>query len=193
MQLKVRLPQTDPAANLAAGTPSKTRRDFFPRQRAQQTPFRESVRGCGCTKSRCRRFPSHGCSLAGPAPQSSANKEQGLRNYERKKSRDLAIPEYSGRAFKVTRCCNLRARRSLSNRLEEGNLPVDGVIGGHECCHMGGPNGLLSLLRQRGIDGTFLIAPRIGAGTITTSVKKISNRRNMSAPDTFVRFRLDSG
>src|SRR5438046_852891 len=60
MQLTMRLPQTDPAANLAAGTPSKTRRDFFPRRRAQQTPFRESVRGCGCTKSRCRRFESSG-------------------------------------------------------------------------------------------------------------------------------------
>src|SRR6266487_5514363 len=124
---------SDLAANLAAGTPSKTRRDFFLRQRAQQTPFRESVRGCGCTKSRCRRFPSHGCSLAGPAPQSSANKEQGLRNYERKKSRDLAAPEYSGRAFKVAQC------------------------------------------------------------GITRSVKKISNRRNMSAPATLVRFRSDSG
>src|SRR4030095_3155830 len=141
MQLKVRLPQTDPAANLAAGTPSKTRRDFFPRQSAKQTPFRESVRECGCTKSRCRRFPSHGCSLADPAPLSSANQEQGLRNYERKKSHDLAAPEYSGRAFKVTRCGNLRARRSLSNRLEDGNLPVDGVIGGHEWCHMGGQTG----------------------------------------------------
>src|SRR6266480_6671424 len=119
MQLTMRLPQTDPAANLAAGTPSKTRRDFFPRRRAQQTPFRESVRGCGCTKSRCRRFPSHACSLAGPAPQSSANKEQRLRNYERKK-RDLAAPEHSGRAFKVARCGNhvaearIRARLALS-------------------------------------------------------------------------------
>src|SRR5438309_11897709 len=98
MQLTVLLPQTDPAANLAAGTPSKTRRDFFPRRRAQQKPFRESVQECGCTKSRCRRFPSHACSLAGPAPQSSANKEQRLGNYERKKTRGLAAPEHSGRS-----------------------------------------------------------------------------------------------
>src|SRR5216117_3740279 len=121
MQLTMRLPQTDPAANLAAGTPSKTRRDFFPRRRAQQTPFRELVRGCGCTKSRCRRFPSHACSLVGPAPQSSANKEQRLRNYERKKTRGLAPPEHSGLAFKVAECdkhvaeARIRARLALSD------------------------------------------------------------------------------
>src|SRR5206468_12129273 len=97
--------QNEPAPKLAAGTPSKTRPDFFPRRRARQTPFRESVRECGCTKSRFRRFPSHACSLAGPA-QSSANKEQRLRNYERKKTRGLAAPEHSGRAFKVARCGN---------------------------------------------------------------------------------------
>src|SRR5207248_4235114 len=89
MQLTTHLPQTDPAANLATGTPSKTRQDFFPRRRARQTPFLESVRECGCTKSQCRRFPSHACSLVGLAPLSSANKEQCLRNYERKKSRRL--------------------------------------------------------------------------------------------------------
>src|SRR5437667_11131185 len=127
MQLTMRLLQTDPAANLAAGTPSKTRRDFFPRRRAQQTPFRESVRGCGCTKSRCRRFPSPACSLAGPAPQSSANKEQCLRNYERKKTRGLAAPEHSGLAFKVARCGNhvSEARESDGSAISESAWTIE--------------------------------------------------------------------
>src|SRR6266700_2258511 len=117
MQLTVRLPQTDPAANLVAGTPSKTRRGFSPRRRAQQTPFRESALGCGCTKSQCRRFPSHACSLAGPAPHSSANKEQCLRNYERKKSRGLAAPECSRREVKVARCGSHVAEARIKARL----------------------------------------------------------------------------
>src|SRR5437867_3688324 len=88
MRLKARLRQTDRATNSARGTPSKTRRDFFPRRTARRTPARERGRERGCTKLRCRRLPSRACSLADRAPQPSANKEQRLRIYESKNFRN---------------------------------------------------------------------------------------------------------
>src|SRR6266487_5319242 len=145
MQLTVRLLQTDPAANLAAGTPSKTRRGFFPRRRAQQTPFRGSNRARGCTKSQCRRFPSPVCSLADPAPQSSANKEQCLRNYERKKSRGLAAPECSRREVKVARCGSHVAEARIKARLARPSAqPRD-----HKVCLTTAQNSSLSKFAGR--------------------------------------------
>src|SRR5436190_16885960 len=65
--------------------PSETHRDFFRRRTTQQTPFRESSRAPDCTEPPYRRFPSRAYSSADLPPQPSANKEQSLRAYERKK------------------------------------------------------------------------------------------------------------
>src|SRR5260370_8000992 len=94
MGLKGRLQQKDGGVNSGAETPSKTRPDFFRRRKARRTPARESARGRDCKELRCRRFPSPVCSLADPPQQPSANKEQRLRIYESKKSRDVAASEY---------------------------------------------------------------------------------------------------
>src|SRR4030095_54819 len=71
-----RLQQTNHAADSASETPSKMRRDSFRRQRDQQKPSRESIRGRDSTESPCPRFPPRAYFLADLRPQSSANKEQ---------------------------------------------------------------------------------------------------------------------
>src|SRR6266516_4485388 len=79
MRCKVRPRQTDRATDSGSETPSKMRRDFFRPRKARQTPARESTRGRGWTRWRCRQFPSRACLFVDLAPLPSANKEQRLR------------------------------------------------------------------------------------------------------------------
>src|SRR5258708_3607913 len=88
MPLKVRLWQTNRAADSATETPSKTRRDFSRLQTNRQTPFPESNQARGWTEWRCPPRPSRGCSFADQLPQPSANKEQSPRIYESKNFTD---------------------------------------------------------------------------------------------------------
>src|SRR5439155_311838 len=81
------LQQTDRATDLATEMPLKKRRDFCRLRTNRQTPFRESTRGRDSIEWRYQQHPSRGCSFAGRPPQSSANKEQRLRIYEKQKLR----------------------------------------------------------------------------------------------------------
>src|SRR4030095_5353847 len=71
-----RLRRINRAADSATETPSGTRRDFFPRRKDRQIPFREADRARDSTEPPYPRPPPRACFLADPQPQSSANKEQ---------------------------------------------------------------------------------------------------------------------
>src|SRR4029453_13176521 len=86
----VRLRQTNPAAGSATEMPSKTHRDFCPRQKGRQISFHESNRESDSTKSPYPRFLPRGCFLADLPPQSSANKEQRPTISESKNFRNKA-------------------------------------------------------------------------------------------------------
>src|SRR5437588_4638526 len=91
-----RLQRTNHAADSATETPSKTRRDFFPRRRDQQTPSRVSIRRRDSTESPYQRLLPHACVLADLQPQSSANKEQRPQIYESKNFTQRRRPQRGG-------------------------------------------------------------------------------------------------
>src|SRR4030095_16997683 len=87
-----RLRRINRAADSATETPSGTRRDFFPRRKDRQIPFRGSGRAHDSTESPYPRLPPRACFLADPQPQSSANKEQRPAIWESKNFTEKTKP-----------------------------------------------------------------------------------------------------
>src|SRR4030095_216035 len=86
----VRLQRTNRAADSAIETPSGTHRDFFPRRKDRQKPFRELSQAPDSTGLPCPPLLPRGCFLADLPPQSSANKEQRPTIYESKNFKEKA-------------------------------------------------------------------------------------------------------
>src|SRR5206468_4961764 len=84
MPSTARLQRTNRAADSVIETPSGTHRDFFPRRKDRQKPFRELSQAPDSTGSPCPPLLPRGCFLADLRPQSSANKEQRPTIYESK-------------------------------------------------------------------------------------------------------------
>src|SRR6266403_2312620 len=92
-----RLQRTNRAADSAIETPSGTHRDFFPRRKDRQKPFRELSQAPDSTGSPCPPLPPRACFLADLRPQSSANKEQRPTIWESKNFTKRSRP--AARAF----------------------------------------------------------------------------------------------